>query len=42
MILSQLLHRVELGKGYKITVELNMSYRQFFKLAGEEIEDIVA
>lgn len=42
MILSQLLHRVEVGRGYKITVELNMSYKQFFKLTGEEAEDILA
>lgn len=31
MILSQLLRRVEVGRGYSITVEMNMSYRQFFK-----------
>lgn len=29
MIISQLVSRIELGKGYKINVELNMDYEQF-------------
>lgn len=29
MIISQLVRRIEIGKGYKITVELNMDYKQF-------------
>lgn len=29
MIASQLFSRVEIGKGYEIRIELNMTYRQF-------------
>ena len=29
MIISQLVSRIEIGKGYKINVELNMDYEQF-------------
>ncbi len=29
MIASQLFSRVEIGKGYKIHLEMNMTYRQF-------------
>lgn len=29
MIISQLINRIEIGKGYKITVHLNMDYKQF-------------
>lgn len=29
MIISQLIKRIELGKGYKINVQLNMDYKQF-------------
>ena len=29
MIASQLFKRVEIGRDYKINVELNMSYKQF-------------
>lgn len=31
MIISQLVTRIEISKGYKITVELNMDYEQFCK-----------
>ena len=29
MIISQLISRIEIGKGYRITVEFNMNYQQF-------------
>ncbi|MFT3952290.1 MAG: hypothetical protein QM689_10185 [Oscillospiraceae bacterium] len=29
MIISQLVSRIEIGKGYKLNVELNMDYEQF-------------
>lgn len=32
VILSQLLDRVELGKGYKVTLHLKLTYRQFLGL----------
>ena len=31
MIASQLFSRVEVGKGYKVRVEINMTYRQFIE-----------
>lgn len=33
MILAQLIDKVEVGRGYEVTVRLNMSYRQFLDLA---------
>ena len=29
MIISQLISRIEIGKGYKISIKLNMDYKQF-------------
>lgn len=29
MIISQIINRIEIGKGYKINVTLNMEYKQF-------------
>lgn len=40
MILCQLFSRVEVGKGYKVTVVLNMSYRQFLQV--EKLDGAVA
>ena len=31
MIISQVTSRIELGKGYKIRITLNMEYEQFFE-----------
>ena len=40
MILYQLIHRVEVGRGYKINVQFNISYRQYQQLFfGEERTD---
>lgn len=33
IILAQLIDKVEVGRGYEVTVRLNMSYRQFLDLA---------
>lgn len=36
VILSQLLEKVELGKGYQVTLHLKLTYRQFLDLTGQE------
>lgn len=36
VILSQLYEKIEVGRGYQVTVHLNMSYRQFLKLGHPE------
>lgn len=35
MILSELLERVEVGKGYKVTLKINLSYSQLLDMAGK-------
>lgn len=37
VILSQLYNKVTVGRGYKVTVEVNMSYQQFLKLGQPDI-----
>lgn len=41
MIISQLVSRIEIGKGYDIHIELNMDYEQFCEWWGV-LEDKVA
>lgn len=41
LIASQLFSRVEVGKGYKVRVEINMTYRQFIKEWGVETVSLV-
>lgn len=36
MILSELLERVEVGKGYKVTLKINLSYGQLLDITGKE------
>ncbi len=41
MILYQLIHKVEIGRDYKINVQFNISYRQYQQLFfGAEHADI--
>lgn len=39
MILGQLFTKVEVGRGYKVTVHLNMSYKQFLGLGDEQTKE---
>lgn len=36
IILSELLEKVEVGKGYQVTIRLKMSYQQFLDLCAPE------
>lgn len=44
MIICQLFRRIEVGKDYKVSVELNMTYQQFCSewSNGRELDDIIA
>lgn len=35
MILSELIERVEVGKGYKVTLKINLSYGQLLDMTGK-------
>lgn len=41
MILAQMIDKVEVGRGYDVTVRLNMSYRQFLDLTKTEEKAII-